>query len=336
MDTRLNLLKNWLINTYDGQVNDIKTASADASFRRYFRVSVTPANSTNKCTLIAMDAPPDKEDCEPFIQIANLLSKQGVHTPDIINQDTELGFLLLEDLGNTDYLSKLASLDTANRLYSDAIKSLIKIQTGPIESVSPYSEEKLRNEMSLFPEWFLKRHLNINLRQAQVDVWENTQQLLCRVCFEQPQVWVHRDYHSRNLMVTKTNNPGVIDFQDLLAGPISYDLASLFKDCYIQWPRVQQMVWLHEYLNAVNTSPFALTLEEQLTFDQLVRWYDLTGLQRHLKVLGIFCRLNYRDDKPQYLNDLPLVAKYCLEVLTLYPELAEFQNEFRTVIEQVL
>lgn len=335
MDKRLNLLKEWLNSAYDGQIHSVEPASADASFRRYFRVSVTPAKNTHKdtvkTTLIAMDAPPDKEDCEPFIRIADMLSNQGVHTPDIVALDTSLGFLLLEDLGSADYLSRLTEAGMAERLYTDAISSLIKIQGGPLASAAPYSAQKLRDEMTLFSEWFIERHLGQRFSQAQVDVWEKTQHFLCNVCLEQPQVWVHRDYHSRNLMITEKRNPGIIDFQDLLAGPIAYDLASIFKDCYIEWPRQQQLTWLREYVDMRDGES-----ENEFTFDQLVRWYDLTGLQRHLKVLGIFCRLNYRDGKAQYLHDLPLVAKYCLEVLAIYPELAGFESEFGPVIERVL
>lgn len=337
-DTRLNLLKDWLKDTYQGEITGIEVASADASFRRYFRVLVSSNEQSqqqpeqkepqNIMTLIAMDAPPDKENCEPFIKIARLLEAQGVHTPKIYEQSTELGFVLLEDLGSTDYSSKLTDLSSANSLYTDAIDALLKVQCGKIEAAAPYSAEKLREEMSLFPEWFIKKHLNQSLSAAQLSVWETTQQFLCDVCQEQPQVWVHRDYHSRNLMVTPTNNPGVIDFQDLLSGPIAYDLASIFKDCYIEWPRQQQLRWLREYFNKLQPSDF--------TIDELVRWFDLVGLQRHLKVLGIFCRLNYRDGKSRYLSDLPLVAKYCIEVFALYPELKEFQREFEPLIEQAL
>ena len=296
-------------------------------------------------TLIAMDAPPDKENCEPFVKINKLLSDQNIHTPHIYAQSAELGFLLLEDLGSTDYLSKLTSPSSANTLYEDAINTLIKLQHGPTELISPYTPEKLREEMGLFPTWFISKHLGHELNNAQKQAWESTQRFLCAVCQEQPQVWVHRDFHSRNLMVTTSNNPGVIDFQDMLNGPIAYDLASIFKDCYIEWPRKQQLVWLENYyhkLNAQTSTPQHRNLssftssftDETFSFEELVRWYDLTGLQRHLKVLGIFCRLNYRDGKPQYLADLALVAKYCIEVLAIYPELEDFKLQFQPFIEK--
>ncbi len=327
MDTRLESLKTWLNETLNTSNFSIERASEDASFRRYFRVT----NASQ--TLIAMDAPPDKENSEPFVRISQALSELAVHTPAIYAHDLSQGFLLLEDLGQTDYLSALNNItahnaDTANRLYSDAIKALISIQKGNPTDAAPYSKEKLAEEMDLFPTWFLERHLNQTMSSTQSQVWRQTSARLIKVCLEQPQVWVHRDFHSRNLMVVDSNNPGVIDFQDLVVGPISYDLASIFKDCYIEWPRNRQLAWLKDYYTQLDQTSFS--------YEQLVRWYDLTGFQRHLKVLGIFCRLNYRDAKERYLDDLPLVAKYCLEVLELYPELDDFKREFSSQISTAL
>lgn len=329
-DQRLQQLTCWLNNTLEEHISAITPAADDASFRRYFRVTL-PGQS-----LIAMDAPPDKENSEPFVRIAEALTNLGVHAPKIVASDLALGFMLLEDLGDTDYLSQLATPQAADILYQQALSVLVKIQSGNPSQAAAYTSEKLVEEMNLFPTWFLQRHLGLELTSAQQSTWLETQQLLCDTCAEQPQVWVHRDFHSRNLMVTTENNPGVIDFQDLVLGPISYDLASIFKDCYIEWPRQQQLKWLRDYYALLLQQPSSPGFE----FEQLLYWYDLTGLQRHLKVLGIFCRLNYRDGKSRYLNDLPLVAKYCLQTLQLYsqdiPTLARFASEFSPALKQVL
>ncbi len=280
-----------------------------------------------------MDAPPEKETTEPFIESARALSKLGVHSPQIHEHNTQQGFLVLEDLGNQTYLDALP--DQPAGLYSDAIDALIKIQGGsgsPQYEPPAYDGSKLVAEMSLFTKWFVAKHLGQSIYEPSFAVWLHTQQTLALACLEQPQVWVHRDYHSRNLMITAENSPGVIDFQDMVVGPISYDLASLFKDCYIEWPREQQHKWLEEY----RIKALAQLDIEGFSLAQLVRWVDLAGLQRHLKILGIFCRLNYRDGKDNYLNDLPLVAKYALEVMEIYPELTTFKNHFEGHIRSVL
>lgn len=281
-----------------------------------------------------MDAPPEKEDCKPFIDSATSLSKLGVHTPEIIAHDLSLGFIVLEDLGDRTYLDELEH--NPAELYSNAIDALLKIQSGAIDDSSEappnYSHAMLIDEMTLFNHWFINKHLGKTIHEPSFAVWLHTQQFLASECLKQPQVWVHRDYHSRNLMITESNSPGVIDFQDMVIGPIGYDLASIFKDCYIEWPRERQQEWLDEYrvkaITAFQLPSFSLAT--------LTRWVDLAGLQRHLKVLGIFCRLNYRDGKANYLNDLPLVAKYCLEVLNIYPELAVFKDHFEDHIQAAL
>lgn len=275
-----------------------------------------------------MDAPPDKENSDLFVTAAENLSRLGVHTPQILAKDLKLGFLVLEDLGKTDYLSQLTSLNAANTLYADALEALFCIQQGNLDTVEAYTATKLNDEMSLFDQWYLNRHLSEKLSDEQISALEATKSILIEACLEQPQTWVHRDFHSRNLMVTSEHNPGVIDFQDLVSGPITYDLASLFKDCYIEWPRKQQIIWLRNYFQKLQTSEYS--------FDQFIRWYDLTAFQRHLKVLGIFCRLNYRDGKAGYLNDLPLVSKYCIDVLDRYPELSRFNQHFRASIQKSL
>lgn len=328
MDKRLENLHHWLSKTLGYNIDSLMPASADASFRRYFRMV------SDSGTFVVMDAPPDKENSQAFVDIAIALSKLGIHTPQIINQDLAQGFIVLEDLGQRTYQEEVR--EAPNQLYSQAIDSLIQIQKGNevLTGYTPpnYSVDKLYEEMSLFSRWFVSKHLGEAIHEPSFAVWLHTQQYLAKNCLEQPQVWVHRDYHSRNLMVCESNTPGVIDFQDLVIGPLTYDLASIFKDCYIEWPRVHQQQWLEEYrVKAIEQ----LNLPD-ISLATLSRWVDLTGLQRHLKVLGIFCRLSYRDNKHNYLADLPLVAKYVLEVLDIYPELKPFKDHFEGHIGSVI
>jgi N-acetylmuramate 1-kinase len=301
-------IQQWLDSLSENTYTHLEPASSDASFRRYFRVTDQRDNSTR----IVMDAPPEHENCRPFVQVTELLREAGVHAPGIIDMDIQNGFLLLEDLGSTPYLDRLND-DTAEQLYIDAIDSLIKMQ--PIYAMLPaYDEVKLQAEMDLFEEWYVNKHLNTMLDAHQRSELKKTFWLLIDNAQTQPQVFVHRDYHSRNLMVTGEHNPGVIDYQDAVIGPISYDLVSLFKDCYIEWPREKVEHWLDLYLARLTPTYFI----EKPT---LLRWFDLMGVQRHLKVLGIFARLNYRDGKAQYLDDLPLTLKYVLDTCDLYREL---------------
>lgn len=310
---RLTQLQQWLESVAENTYTDIQPASADASFRQYFRV----LNSKQKRHYIVMDAPPDKEDCHPFIHVTELLRGVGVNAPEIFARDVSQGFLLLADLGNRPYLDEL-NQESAGALYSDAIDALIKMQT--IEAILPaYDKTLLQNEMALFETWYLKRHLNISLTPLQKEQLASVFALLISNAEEQPQVFVHRDYHSRNLMITDNNNPGVIDYQDAVNGPITYDLVSLFKDCYIEWPREKVEQWLAIYLSR-------LSITYSITTETLIRWFDLMGVQRHLKVLGIFARLNYRDGKAQYLDDLPLTLKYVVETCERYPELAPLKQ----------
>ena len=325
MDIRLNLIRSWLENDLKLTILSIESASADASFRRYFRVE------TDDGVWIIMDAPPEKESIVEFIAIAKELALTGVHAPAIKAQNIPKGLLLLEDLGCRTYLDELSK--HSDSLYSDAINALMQIQQGSPEFEIPiYNSHKLLEEMDLFEHWYIKKHLNASINEPMEKAWQECKQFLVSVCQEQPQVWVHRDYHSRNLMITNENSPGVIDFQDMVIGPIAYDLASIFKDCYIEWPRQQQLHWIEQYRQQANE-----TLDiNNIGRTELIRWYDLTGLQRHLIVLGICCRLYYRDGNDQYLNDLPLVAKYTLEALDLYPELATFKQLFKPLIKQAL
>ncbi|MDT8283057.1 MAG: phosphotransferase [Gammaproteobacteria bacterium] len=305
---RLSKLRRWLDSLSVDSYTDLQPASADASFRQYFRVT---NKNTNK-TCIIMDAPPEKEDCRPFLQVTELIRNAGVNAPNIIALDLQQGFLLLDDLGTEPYLNNLND-QTADALYLDAIEALIKMQS--IDAILPgYDEPLLQTEMNLFESWYVNRHHAVELDKTQKSILDNTFKTLIKNATEQPQVFVHRDYHSRNLMITADNNPGVIDYQDAVIGPITYDLVSLFKDCYIEWPREKVELWLEHYLARI-------TPERLIDRETLLRWFDLMGVQRHLKVLGIFARLNYRDGKSQYLDDLPLTLKYILDTCDNYEQL---------------
>lgn len=305
---RLNKLKQWLDSLSADTYTNLQAASSDASFRQYFRVS----NKKDNKTYIIMDAPPEKEDCRPFLQITELIRNVGVNAPDIIALDLKQGFLLLDDLGSEPYLDSLTK-DNADKLYLDAIEALIKMQS--IDAILPsYDDQLLQTEMDLFETWYVNRHLGVTLGKAQQATLKDVFKTLIKSANEQPQVFVHRDYHSRNLMICKDNNPGVIDYQDAVIGPITYDLVSLFKDCYIEWPREKVELWLELYLARITPA----RLIDKAT---LLRWFDLMGVQRHLKVLGIFARLNYRDGKTQYLDDLPLTLKYVIDACDDYEQL---------------
>jgi len=302
-------LQHWLESLSPNTYINIQPASADASFRQYFRVK----NISNSKNYIVMDAPPEKEDCQTFVQVTELIRQSGVNAPDILALDLEQGFLLLDDLGERPYLEVLNE-DNADKLYSDAITALVNMQS--INAILPvYNRQLLQAELDLFETWYVNKHLGVELTAEQKQSLQSVFDYLIANAEQQPQVFVHRDYHSRNLMFTENNNPGVIDYQDAVIGPITYDLVSLFKDCYIEWPREKVEHWLELYL--AQLSPTFL-IEKSI----LIPWFDLMGVQRHLKVLGIFSRLNYRDGKSQYLNDLPLTYKYITDTSSYYPELA--------------
>ena len=305
---RQSQLQQWLESIAENTYTNLQPASADASFRQYFRVT----NTLDNKTYVVMDAPPEKENCHLFVLVTELIRGVGVNAPDIIALDLQQGFLLLDDLGNKPYLDHLNN-DTADELYIDAINALIKMQT--IDAMLPaYNETLLQTELDLFEAWYLNRHLNIQLNENQKVSLNLIFKILIKNAEEQPQVFVHRDYHSRNLMITDNNNPGVIDYQDAVIGPVTYDLVSLFKDCYIQWPEEKIEHWLDLYLARLTPTRF-------IEKETLLYWFDLMGVQRHLKVLGIFARLNYRDGKSQYLNDLPLTLKYIVDTCEKYDEL---------------
>lgn len=312
---RLAQLDNWLKRQFPQQHFDIVPASADASFRRYFRV--TPAGDATP--LIVMDAPPPQEDCRPWLQVAALLREAGAHVPDVLAQDTDQGFLLLSDLGDTTYLQAL-NPDNAHTLYAEALGTLVAIQRHSRPGVLPdYSRDVLLREMRLFPEWYVARHKGVQLDDSQQASLEAVFAAIADVNLAEPKVFVHRDYHSRNLMyLPDGRNPGVIDFQDALYGPISYDLASLFKDAYLHWEEEFVLDLLVRYWEAARK----LGLPVRADFSDFHRDYEWMGVQRHLKVLGIFARLSHRDGKDGYLKDLPLVMDYLRRACRRYRDLA--------------
>ncbi len=315
-DARLALVLDWLARDVGLDVERIEPASSDASFRRYFRVF------HRRGTLIVMDAPPDHEDVRPYVKVSGLLESLGVHVPRIHESDSPRGLLLLEDLGATPYLSRLKGDGDPDALYGDALDALADIQARGGEAagaLAPYDREILLREMALMPEWFCGRHLQMELAPDERELLSRSFERLIREALAQPQVFVHRDYHSRNLMVVEPRNPGVLDFQDALRGPIGYDLVSLLKDCYIAWPRERVTGWVSAYRARL----LARGAQAGGSDGELLRWFDLIGAQRHLKVLGIFARLWYRDGKPAYLGDLPLTLRYVLDTCDRYPELAE-------------
>ncbi|OOZ37813.1 aminoglycoside phosphotransferase family protein [Solemya velesiana gill symbiont] len=312
MPERMRALEVWLSSSVGLEAFDLAPASADASFRRYFRVTLPGGQN-----YVAMDAPPEQEDCRPYVAMARQLEALGVHVPKIHAENLEQGFLLLEDFGSLHYLD---ALDEASmgRLYGDALDSLAIIQArGPREGLPSYDEPMLRREMALFPEWLLEKQLAIVLDTGEQALLDAAFDLLVDNALEQPQVCVHRDYHSRNLLVTAERNPGVLDFQDAVVGPVTYDLASLLRDCYISWPRERVEAWAMDCF-ALAVQSGVLRQEHEARF---IRWFDLMGMQRHLKASGIFARLNQRDGKPGYLKDIPRTLGYVVEVAGRYPEL---------------
>jgi len=304
---RLDTLREWLEGELEFSEYTLRPASSDASFRRYFRVTHEGASC------IVMDAPPENEDCHPFIAVDRLLLDAGLNVPEIIDEDLERGFLLLTDLGSRLYLEAL-SADTVERLYGDALGALAAIQTcAPAPGLLPdYDRALLLGEMGLFRDWLVGKHLGIGLNATQSGLLDAAFDALAENALAQPQVCVHRDYHSRNLMVTARNNPGILDFQDAVIGPVTYDLVSLLRDCYIEWPRTRVEDWALGYQQlALQSGILRAEHEDPATF---LRWFDLMGVQRHLKAAGIFARLNHRDGKPGYLDDIPRTLGYVVEV----------------------
>lgn len=315
-DSRQQAILIWLQSVLGGGDFDLQPASSDASFRRYFRI--THAGGS----LIVMDAPPDKENNEAFVMVAGLMEQAGLNAPRIIARDLQQGFLLLSDMGTTTYMSALEN-KTPDALMSDAIDALISWQLSTRPGVLPrYDRALLQQELALFPQWYVGRHLNHVFSTAQAQAWATISEQLIAAALAQPQVFVHRDYMPRNLMLCEPN-PGILDFQDAVEGPIAYDVLSLFKDAFVSWAPEQVSAWRHVYwLRAYEAG---LPVGDEASFIQA---FDTIGLQRHLKVLGIFARICYRDGKPHYLQDTPRFIRYIREVLPAYPEFEALQTLF--------
>lgn len=313
-DPRISALADWAREELLLDIQNIEAASSDASFRRYFRIIHAGGRH------IVMDAPPDKENTEPFIRIAKLFKTAALHVPDIYHKNIEQGYLLLEDFGSTCLLDSL-NADNADRLYRDALDSLYKLQTGiDIDrcGLPKYDTALLERELGIFYEWFLEKLLGIMLPTS---LKKPLNDLLIGSALEQPRVCVHRDYHSRNLMLLDEDSPGIIDFQDAVIGPISYDLVSLLRDCYVRWPKSLVDRWCQGYYQRLYDADLL-----SVDFEQFKRWFDLMGMQRHLKAVGIFARLHLRDGKSGYLADIPRTLDYIADVSKSYPELADFQH----------
>jgi N-acetylmuramate 1-kinase len=290
----------------------LTAASSDASFRRYFRWEGEGRS------FVVMDAPPPQENCKPFVDIAFLLAKSRINVPKIYAEDLERGFLLLNDLGNKTYLDVIDS-ENADDLFKDALQALLAFQQLPMVAPLPsYDVALLRRELELFPEWYVKRELGVEFDSAQQMLWQNVTELLIDSALAQPKVLVHRDYMPRNLMLSEPN-PGVLDFQDAVYGPVTYDVTCLFKDAFLSWPEERVRGWLEAYWQQAGD----LGIPVQPDFEDFLRASDLMGVQRHLKVIGIFARICHRDGKPRYLGDVPRFFAYIDAVIARRPELAE-------------
>jgi aminoglycoside/choline kinase family phosphotransferase len=316
-DPRLTALQNWLPIPLAKQTWALTPLAGDASFRRYFRVQLADR------TLIAMDAPPPKEDTRPFIAIAQAFSKLGVHVPQIIAANIDHGFLLLSDLGDDLYLN-LLNTDSAEQLYTQALETLQPIQSCrevPNHTLPHFDQTLLLKEWNLFHEWVIDKHWQAQINNAEQHLLRNTFEFLSQEFLAQPKTCVHRDYQSRNLLWLTNNKVGVLDFQDAVWGPVTYDALSLLRDCYIDWPRAQVEKWALYYYNYTRDSNGLL---KNISGEQFLRWFDLASAQRHLKNLGIFTRLKHSYGKPHYLNHLPRTLNYVLQISESYPELQEF------------
>jgi aminoglycoside/choline kinase family phosphotransferase len=321
-DVRFDALCEWLGRVLPVPMLSIEPASADASFRRYFRITLTGEHSLTKGetpvrTLIAMDAPPTNEDCRPFVTVARMLADAGLHSPAVLAQALDQGFLLLSDLGKETYLSVLTEA-TAPALYGDACAALIRWQLASRQgSLPPYDEALLRRELDLFPDWYIERHVGITLDPAQRITLNSMFRRILDNNLLQAHVYVHRDYHSRNLMVSDPN-PGVLDFQDAVYGPITYDLVSLLRDAYIDWDEAMQIDWAARYWQRARAAELPVGAD----FGAFWRDFEWMGVQRQLKVLGIFARLYHRDGKEAYLKDMPRVMRYLRDACSRYDELS--------------
>ena len=314
-------LKAWLGRLFPAEKWQLEPASADASFRRYFRISLDDRGESR----IVMDAPPQQEDCRPFIRVADLLRQAGLNAPAVLAQDLEQGFLLLTDLGSTTYLAALQQDGArADVLFRDATDALIAWQLASRPGVLPvYDAVLLRRELDLFPDWYLARHLGLNLAPQQRQVIERMFALIMASNLSQPAVYVHRDYMPRNLMLSEPN-PGILDFQDAVYGPISYDVASLVRDAFISWEEERALDWVVRYWDKARRAGLPVGAD----FGEFYRDFEWMGLQRHLKVLGIFARIHYRDGKPGYVEDTPRFVRYARAVAGRYNALAPLAHLF--------
>ncbi|MFJ2539773.1 MULTISPECIES: phosphotransferase [unclassified Pseudomonas] len=329
-DVRLQHLKLWLDEQLANLFADqgwgavppatLTAASSDASFRRYFRWEGAGRS------FVVMDAPPPQENCKPFVDIAFLLAKSGINVPKIYAEDLERGFLLLNDLGNKTYLDVIDT-ENADALFNDALQALLAFQQLPMVAPLPsYDVALLRRELELFPEWYVKRELGVEFDATQQQQWQQVSDLLINSALAQPKVLVHRDYMPRNLMLSEPN-PGVLDFQDAVYGPVTYDVTCLFKDAFLSWPEERVHGWLERYWQQASV----LNIPVQPDFQDFLRASDLMGVQRHLKVIGIFARICHRDGKPRYLADVPRFFSYIEAVIARRPELAELQALFTSL-----
>ena len=305
-------IDDWLRTLLPGRPFTLAPASADASFRRYLRATFDDGE-----TRVVMDAPPSHEDVKPWLHVQQLFRDAGTHVPEVYATDLARGYLLLSDLGSTTYLADLSDAN-ADAHYRAALDALIRIQlASKPDQLPPYDRVLLKRELDLFPDWYLAKHVKVSLTESQSSQLATVFEQIMAVNLAEPSVYVHRDYHSRNLMVTRPN-PGIIDFQDAVYGPITYDLASLFKDAYIHWPEERVLDWLVRYWQAARKAGLPVRAD----FGDFFRDYEWMGVQRHVKVLGIFARLYHRDGKDGYLKDMPLVARYLRNACERYRELA--------------
>lgn len=299
---------------------ELEVASADASFRSYYRTR------GHDPELIVMDAPPPQEDIGPWLEIGRRLREAGLQAPDVVAADREQGFVLMSDLGRTHYLDVLEDA-SADALYADAMAALLRMQREvSVDGLPAYDAAMLHAEMELMPEWFLGRHLGVHPDDTDRSMLEAAFDHLVASALSQPQVFVHRDFHSRNLLRTARDNPGIIDFQGAVRGPITYDLASLLRDCYIRWPRARVETWARNYHRQLRVAGL---IDGGFDRARFLDAFDQIGLQRHIKVLGIFCRLHYRDGKTGYLEELPRVLAYVVDVASRHPQLRSLATYLR-------
>jgi hypothetical protein len=312
-EKRLALLTEWAKKIYSSNI-EIEKASSDASFRSYYRIL------SNNDTKIIMDAPPEKEPLSSFLDITKRLSKANINVPEIFELDEDLGFILMSDLGKTKYLDKLND-ETVYCLYTDAMDTIHKMQTEvDVSNLKNFDSKELITEMDLFKDWFLEKHLNHNFDNKGLNNIQECFNCITKIILEIPTAFVHRDFHSRNLMVTDSNNPGVLDYQDALIGPITYDAVSLLKDCYVNWDNKLIAEMLSTYYKKIKAN------YNNIEFDEFNFWFDVVGLQRHFKAIGIFSRLNYRDNKITFMQDIPRTYKYVDEVVNKYTELTSVKE----------